>query len=112
MSILATYAAIKAGLKIGRETRKGVMGFDKACDWWRDRVKRKYGIGKKPPSVPPAAGVAVALLLVCLTGCATSSIQAIRATGQEPTTFERATLPVCDGVSRFVGWIPFCGGQD
>jgi hypothetical protein len=54
------------------------------------------------------------LVLLCLlaTGCATSSVRAVREQGGRPTAWERVQLNVCDGVSWINGAIPFGGGQD
>jgi hypothetical protein len=68
------------------------------------RTRREWFVGAR------IAG----LVLLCLlaTGCATSSVRAVREQGGRPTTWERVQLNVCDGVSWINGAIPFGGGQD
>ena len=58
------------------------------------------------------ARIAGLLIILLATGCATSSVRAVREQGGKPTTWERCQLNVCDGVSWLNGAIPFGGGQD
>ena len=74
--------------------------------WLAWKCKSKYKKGSAP-------GLFVLLVAVLLaTGCATSSVRAVREQGGRPTCWERCQLNVCDGVSWINGVVPFGGGQD
>jgi hypothetical protein len=95
---------IWAILKAIWTARKGLKKADETTDAHRDKLKAKI--------IERGSGAAILLACLLATGCATSSVRAVREQGGRPTCWERCQLNVCDGVSWLNGAIPFGGGQD
>ena len=100
MTLTTIWTICKAIVKGRRNLAKA----DKKTDAHRDKLKDKI--------IKRGSGAAILLACLLATGCATSSVRAVREQGGRPTTWERCQLNVCDGVSWLNGAIPFGGGQD